>query len=123
MKYKITTIILLIVLIAIVAFSAVNASSSNNLRVGDVNGDGNINLLDVVCLAQYVAGWDVELGGNSSAVSSNTSVEEGPSVESSYVSSTSSKDSDINISSSIDNLSSSSSISSNDGWTGDYIIK
>ena len=27
----------------------------------DVNGDGTVNLKDLVLLAQYVAGWDVDL--------------------------------------------------------------
>ena len=27
----------------------------------DVNGDGAVNLKDLILLAQYVAGWNVEL--------------------------------------------------------------
>ncbi len=129
MKYKISTIVLSIILIIIVAFSTANAYATNNISVGDTNGDGEINLLDVVYLAQYVAGWDVELGGNSNvsipSVESQTStIASIPSVESSYISSSPSEDSNTNTSSSIDNnVSSSHSTSSNDGWTHDYIIK
>lgn len=72
MKYKISTIVLSIILIIIVAFSTANAYATNNISVGDTNGDGEINLLDVVYLAQYVAGWDVELGGNSNVSSSHS---------------------------------------------------
>lgn len=96
MKYKIATIVLSIVLAIIIVFSTVNAIASSGFQVGDTNGDGDINLLDVVHLAQYVAGWDVELGSNSS---------------------------DMNNSSSTTNASSSLPTSSNDGWTGDYITK
>ncbi|MBO5280251.1 MAG: endoglucanase, partial [Clostridia bacterium] len=28
----------------------------------DCNGDGEVNAVDAVLLAQYIAGWDVELG-------------------------------------------------------------
>ncbi|MBO5280880.1 MAG: leucine-rich repeat protein, partial [Clostridia bacterium] len=38
------------------------------IQPGDVNGDGAINAKDAVILAQYLAGWDVVLGGDSHTV-------------------------------------------------------
>lgn len=34
---------------------------SNNYTPGDLNSDGSINSIDAVLLAQFIAGWDVEL--------------------------------------------------------------
>lgn len=42
------------------------------LKAGDINGDGNVDLNDVVTLAQYVAGWDVEVAMSAVNVNGDT---------------------------------------------------
>ena len=75
MKNKILTVILSISLAFTIALASLNAFAVSNLSVGDVNADGVITLDDVTHLAQYVAGWDVELGvsNNNSSSTENTS--------------------------------------------------
>ena len=34
---------------------------------GDVNGDGDINLLDLIALRKYLAKWNVSLGSQNTA--------------------------------------------------------
>lgn len=62
MKNKILTVVLSVTLAFVIVFASFGVLAENNLQIGDVNGDGTINLTDVTHLAQYVAGWDVELG-------------------------------------------------------------
>ncbi len=42
------------------AYEVAYLNQTSNLR-GDLNGDGAINIMDVLRLAKFVAGWDVEL--------------------------------------------------------------
>lgn len=62
MNNKILTVILSVFLAFTITFTSLNAYATSNLQIGDANGDGQIDLMDVTHLAQYVAGWDVELG-------------------------------------------------------------
>ena len=73
MKNKILTVILSIGLAITMTLASLSALAVSNLSVGDVNADGAITIDDVTYLAQYVAGWDVELGVNNSNSSGNNS--------------------------------------------------
>ena len=42
---------------------------------GDVNGDGEVNLKDLVALAQKVAGWEVDVDENALDVSGDGDVD------------------------------------------------
>ena len=50
---------LFLVLPAAMAVSAVNTAESEEILYGDVDGDGVVDVWDVVCLLRYIAGWDV----------------------------------------------------------------
>lgn len=66
MKNKLTVIVLSL---AIVLSSFVFAgASTTETKIGDVTNDGVIDLNDVVLLAQYVAGWDVELASGTTEI-------------------------------------------------------
>ena len=73
MKSKFLNILLSLMLTFAIVFASFQVNAANGVQVGDTNGDGTINLLDVIRLAQYVAGWDVELGGTNTATSSSIS--------------------------------------------------
>ena len=70
MKKKILTVLAILGLLfaATVCASAADAETPKVIQPGDVNGDGAINATDAVMLAQYLAGWDVVLGGDSHTV-------------------------------------------------------
>ena len=65
MKNKILTILLSISLAFTITLACFNVYAIESLQVGDTNGDGAINIKDLTHLAQYLAGWDVELGKSS----------------------------------------------------------
>ena len=73
LKNKILTVILSIGLAITMTLASLSAFAVSNLSIGDVNADGAITIDDVAYLAQYVAGWDVELGVNNSNSSGNNS--------------------------------------------------
>ena len=62
MKNKILMVALSVSLAITIALSGFYAQATASIQVGDTNGDGEINLTDLTHLAQYLAGWDVELG-------------------------------------------------------------
>ena len=67
MKKNLLAIIFMLALAAALVLGA-SAETPKVIQPGDVNGDGDINAKDAVILAQYLAGWDVVLGGNSHTV-------------------------------------------------------
>ena len=67
MKKKLLLAILTLVL-ACATVLCISAETPKVIQPGDVNGDGEINAVDLVLLSQYIAGWDVILGGDSHTV-------------------------------------------------------
>ncbi|MBQ2378605.1 MAG: leucine-rich repeat protein, partial [Clostridia bacterium] len=68
MKRKIEILLLSLILTVVVTVGISSATKGLVIQPGDVNGDGSINAKDAVMLAQYLAGWDVVLGGDSHTV-------------------------------------------------------
>ncbi|MBO5904528.1 MAG: leucine-rich repeat protein [Clostridia bacterium] len=68
MKRKIEILLLSLILTVVVTVGISSATKGLVIQPGDVNGDGAINAKDAVMLAQYLAGWDVVLGGDSNTV-------------------------------------------------------
>ena len=68
MKRKIEILLLSLILTVVVTVGISSATKGLVIQPGDVNGDGAINAKDAVMLAQYLAGWDVILGGDSHTV-------------------------------------------------------
>ena len=66
-KLLVCSIILIMATIFAIGVSA-EAEAPKVIMPGDVNGDGEINTKDAVLLAQYLAKWDVTLGGDSHTV-------------------------------------------------------
>ena len=62
MKNKVLMVALSVSLAITIALSGFYAQATSSIQVGDTNGDGVVNLTDLTHLAQYLAGWDVELG-------------------------------------------------------------
>ena len=44
-----------------------SCNACGHIRAGDINSNGSINLIDLVTLARYVAGWDVEINNTEAA--------------------------------------------------------
>ncbi|MBO4216524.1 MAG: hypothetical protein J5940_01115, partial [Clostridia bacterium] len=58
----ISFIIVLVIAVTAAVFCPVKASAEPvEYLPGDVNGDGAVNVKDLIRLAQYIAKWDVEL--------------------------------------------------------------
>ena len=74
---KILTILAIFALALIMSIGAFAAENDapKVVQPGDVNADGDINIKDVVLLAQYLAGWEVQLGGDSHTVVIDEAVE------------------------------------------------
>lgn len=53
----------------------------NTVASGDINGDEKIDLNDVVALAQYVAGWEIEIFVDSANVNHSTDAEGNPTID------------------------------------------
>ena len=68
MKRKIEILLLSLILTVVVTVGISSATKGLVIQPGDVNGDGAINAKDAVMLAQYLAGWNVILGGDSHTV-------------------------------------------------------
>ena len=76
MKKLITVLITLSVALAItVGVMAFEANVPKVVQPGDVNADGSIDTKDIVLLAQYLAKWEVQLGGDSHTVVIDKAVE------------------------------------------------
>lgn len=67
-KFLSTLMIFALAAILMLGVSATESSTPKVIQPGDVNGDGAINATDAVLLAQYLAGWDIVLGGDSHTV-------------------------------------------------------
>ena len=63
----ILSVFALALIMTIGAFAAEN-DTPKVIQPGDVNADGEINIKDVVLLAQHLAGWEVQLGVNHNIV-------------------------------------------------------
>ncbi len=59
---------LLTLAVACAMVLCISAETPKVIQPGDVNGDGEINAVDMVLLSQYIAGWEVILGGDSHTV-------------------------------------------------------
>ena len=67
--------IIVLALVLTIGVFASEAETPKVIQPGDVNADGEINIKDAVILAQYLAGWDVELGEHTHKVVIDKAVE------------------------------------------------
>ena len=68
-------ITLAMVLAFVLSMGATESDAPRVIQPGDVNADGDIDSSDIVLLAQYIAGWDVQLGGDMHSVVIDEAVE------------------------------------------------
>lgn len=64
MKKRLLSLLLVLLMVFSLLPIGMVAADTSNVSPGDINGDGDVNILDLIRLKKYIAGADVELVGS-----------------------------------------------------------